>query len=390
MSVSTSPRVPLEQLSADHPAHRLTRGRSHLARASKKGKRAVIDWLPGIGLTALVATAATLLSHLIGLGTGPVLGILLGLLIGARRGPRAALGPGVRWAASYPLRAAVVVLGAELPLAAVAGQGMRSLPGIIITLTGCLAAARVLGRRLGIARRLRALVAVGTSICGASAIAAVTPVIDAERTEVGYAVTTIFLFNIVAVVIFPPLGHLLGLGPHRFGVFAGTAVNDLSSVVATASLYSAGSLHTAVIVKLTRTLMIVPICVILGHRFRAAPADPATDTPPDGTRTVTLHHPVHPAALARRALTIAELVPAFLVAFAALAALRGAGIIPTSWAGTISETATLLITFALSAVGLSIDLTALRRTGLRPLMLGAALWVIVSLLSLGCQTAGLM
>ena len=211
--------------------------------------------------------------------------------------------------------------------------------------------------------------------------AAVTPVIDAEQTEVGYAVTTIFLFNIAAVLIFPPLGHLLGLSQHSFGIFAGTAVNDLSSVVATASLYSAGSLHTAVIVKLTRTLMIVPICVILGRRF--APADsPAS--------TVAADRPGPTTTLTHRALGVARLVPAFLVAFLLLAALRGAGVIPTAWSGGVSETATLLITLALSAVGLSVDLTALRRAGLRPLMLGAVLWVTVSMLSLGCQAAGLM
>lgn len=346
---------------------------------------ALVRWLPGAGLAALVALAATLLSRVIGLGTAPVLGIILGLLAGAAIKPRAALRPGISWSASQPLRAAVVVLGAELPLAAVASQGLRSLPAIVITLAGCLAAARLIGRRLGIGRHLRALIGVGTSICGASAIAAVTPVIDADRTEVGYAVTTIFLFNIAAVLIFPPLGHLLGLSHHSFGVFAGTAVNDLSSVLATAGLYSAGSLHTAVIVKLTRTLMIVPICVVLGHRFRT----PAAVQSSPNTHA-TQHHPGGPAALARRALTIVEFVPGFLVAFAALAALRGTGVIPASQAGTVSAVATVLITLALSAVGLSVDLAALRRAGLKPLVLGAMLWVVVSLLSLACQAAGLI
>lgn len=350
---------------------------------SQPRRAALVRWLPGTCLSAVVATIATLLSRMVGLGTAPVLGIVLGLLLGAVIKPRTALRPGISWSASHPLRAAVVVLGAELPLAAVASQGLRSLPGIIITLTGCLAAARLLGRRLGIRRHLRALIGVGTSICGASAIAAITPVIDAEQTDVGYAVTTIFLFNIAAVLVFPPLGHLLGLSQHSFGVFAGTAVNDLSSVLATASLYSAGSLHTAVIVKLTRTLMIVPICVILGHRFR-------TPTAPQAPASAGQHHAAHPPALARRARNIAKLVPGFLVAFAALAALRGTGIIPASQAGTVSEVATLLITLALSAVGLSVDLAALRRAGLKPLMLGATLWVIVSLLSLTCQAVGLM
>lgn len=303
------------------------------------------------------------------------------------------------WSASVPLRAAVVALGAELPLAAVAGEGLRSLPGIVVTVTGCLLLARTLGRRLGIPRRLRTLVGVGTAICGASAIAAVTPVIGAEETEVGYGVATIFLFNVLAVLLFPLVGHALGLGQHGFGVFAGTAVNDLSSVVAAATLYGSGALHTAVIVKLTRTLMIVPICVVLGRRLRAAAGGPgssraASSGSGSGSSGAASSGSASGSEASRsvrtRVRAVAGIVPGFLVLFAAMAALRGAGVIPGAWAGTVSETATLLITLALSAVGLSVDLGGLRRAGLRPLALGAALWLTVSLLSLGCQAAGLL
>jgi uncharacterized integral membrane protein (TIGR00698 family) len=349
--------------------------------------------LPGVALAVGVAAGATALSAVVGLGSGPVLGIVLGLLAGTaielwsaghvndagrRSDARRALAPGVRWSASIPLRAAVVVLGAELPLGAVASEGARSLPGILVTLTGCLLLARVLGRRLSIPRRLRALVGVGTAICGASAIAAITPVIRAEETEVGYGVATIFLFNVLAVLLFPLVGHALGLGGHAFGVFAGTAVNDLSSVVAAATLYGGVSLHTAVIVKLTRTLMIVPICLVLARRFGAAKGSAG------GSATGSAEGSAD--AWSR----FASLVPGFLVLFAVMAGLRGAGVIPVAWAGGVSEAATLLITLALSAVGLSVDLGALRRAGVRPLLLGAVLWVTVSLLSLGCQAVGLL
>jgi Conserved hypothetical protein 698 len=116
----------------------------------------------------------------------------------------------------------------------------------VITVAGCLLAAQLIGRRLGIATKLRSLIGAGTAICGASAIAAVTPVVDAEETDVGYAVATIFLFNVLAVMPFPLLGHALGLRQHSFGVFAGTAVNDLSSVVAVGGLYGSTALHTAI------------------------------------------------------------------------------------------------------------------------------------------------
>ncbi len=344
------------------------------ARSTRSVLESLAGRVPGIALVLVVAAGATALSHLVGLGSGPVLGIVVGIVVGLFVGPRRGLSSGLKWSATYPLQTAVVLLGAELPLAAVATQGLRSLPGILITISGCLLVAQLLGRRLGIDRRLRALVGVGTSICGASAIAAITPVIDAERTEVGYAVTTIFLFNIAAVLVFPTLGHALGLSNHSFGVFSGTAVNDLSSVVATAGLYSASSLHTAVIVKLTRTLMIVPICLILGRLF-AAP---------------TVSEEREAEALSRRIPGALRYVPLFLMAFIALAALRGIGVIPAAWSGTVSESATLLITVALSAVGLSVDLGALKRAGLRPLALGAVLWLVVSLLSLSCQAVGLL
>jgi uncharacterized integral membrane protein (TIGR00698 family) len=375
---------------------------------------AVLRALPGVALALAVAGGATGLSGVVGLGSGPVLGIVLGLAVGtaldlagaghlsdARRrfDAHRVLKPGLGWSASVPLRAAVVVLGAELPLAAVASEGLRSLPGILVTLTGCLLVARTVGRRLGIPRRLRTLIGVGTAICGASAIAAVTPVIDAEETEVGYGVATIFLFNVLAVLLFPLVGHALGLGQHGFGVFAGTAVNDLSSVVAAATLYGSGALHTAVIVKLTRTLMIVPICIILGRRFGTAGGDKAAGAAGvgSGAAEATARAGVAagsgrvaaPAMLAR-VRGAAGIVPGFLVLFVVMASLRGAGVIPGAWAGTVSETATLLITGALSAVGLSVDLAGLRRAGLRPLALGAVLWVTVSLLSLGCQAAGLL
>lgn len=405
-----------------------TRSRRVAVRARRspaRARRALGRGAPGAALAAGVATAATALSGVVGLGSGPVLGIVLGLAAGAlldlgsarrRLDVQRTLRPGVRWAASGPLRAAVVVLGAELPLGAVAGEGARSLPGILITLTGCLLVARALGRRLGIPRRLRTLVGVGTGICGASAIAAVTPVIDAEETEVGYAVATIFLFNVLAVLLFPLLGHALGLGQRAFGVFSGTAVNDLSSVVAAATLYGAGSLHTAVIVKLTRTLMIVPISIILARRFAAAPGagaavlsgvgagagtgsgaapEPGGPLGPGAERapsegSLSEGSQRHAARVMAAMRTATGLVPGFLVLFAGMAALRGAGAIPGSWAAAISEGATLLITLALSAVGLSVDLAGLRRAGLRPLALGAVLWITVSVLSLGCQAVGLL
>jgi uncharacterized integral membrane protein (TIGR00698 family) len=313
---------------------------------------------PGLLLVLAVAAAATGLAHVIPLVGGPVLGIALGVAVATARRPSEAMRPGIVLGSRQVLQLAVAMLGTELSLHQVLDTGVRSLPVLAGTLAICLLAAWALGRRLGIATNLRTLIGVGTGICGASAIAAVAPVIAAEEVEVAFAISTIFLFNIVAVIVFPLAGHALGLGQRSFGLFAGTAVNDTSSVVAAATAYGASATHTAVVVKLTRTLAIVPITIGLA---------------------------AHGAPGAARPLRIARVLPGFMVGFLALAAANSAGLIPASSHAGLTEATTLLVTVALSAIGLSIDLAGLRRTGPRPIVLGAALWLVVSVASLSLQ-----
>lgn len=321
--------------------------------------------LPGLALAAAVAAVATALASVIPLVGGPVLGIALGVGVASATAPRAVLAPGIAFAGRNVLALAVVVLGAQLSLGEVAKVGLHSLPVLLGTLAACLAIAPLLGRALGISRDLRTLIGVGTGICGASAIAAVTPVIGAAELDVAFAISTIFLFNVAAVLLFPLIGHALGLSQHAFGVFAGTAVNDTSSVVAAAATYGRSAARTALVVKLTRTLMIVPICVALAaSRGRVAAG----------------------RGRLRRLAGQARVVPGFLIAFLVLAAVNSAGAIPLSSDHALSRTATLLITVALAGVGLSIDLGSLRRTGPRPLILGAALWVTVGAASLALQS----
>jgi len=242
---------------------------------------------------------------------------------------------------------------------------VASLPVMLGTLVICLAVAFVGGRRLGIDADLTTLVGVGTAICGASAIAAVSPVIRARSTDVAYEIPTIFLFNVAAVLAFPPLSHLLGLDQQAFGLFAGTAVNDTSSVVAAAAVYGQPAADTAVVVKLTRTLMIIPIVLALAVLVRRR--DPAGDAA--GSRTTNPF----------------RLVPWFLVGFVVAAALNTLGVVPAAAHPALSHVALFLITTALAAIGVSTDLPALRRTGYRPLVLGLVLWVAVAVSSLGLQ-----
>jgi uncharacterized integral membrane protein (TIGR00698 family) len=318
---------------------------------------------PGLAAALGIATIATVIGRTVPVLGAPVAGLVIGaLLSGSVRG-RTAFTPGVRFAGATLLQVAVVLLGSALSLRQVAHVGATSLPVMLGTLTVCLSLAFLLGRQLGIGRDLRTLIGVGTGICGASAIAAVSPVIHARNPDIAYAISTIFLFNIAAVLAFPPLGHLLGLDQQSFGLFAGTAVNDTSSVIAAATTYGTDAGNYAVVVKLTRSLMIIPICLTLAAITNRGAAG--------GT-------------LSRRAV---RLVPWFLVGFVVVAGINSAGLIPAVAHAPLRTTSTFLITVALAALGLGTDLGGVRRAGLRPLLLGFLLWLAVTATSLGLQWA---
>jgi len=337
--------------------------------------------IPGLALAVAVAVVATVVGKAFPVIGGPVTGIILGVALAAAIKPGATLKPGIDVAAKVILQVSVVLLGTQLSLGQIVQVGGSSLPVMLGTLTVCLVAAYWIGRWLGIVGDVRTLIGVGTGICGASAIAAVTPVIGAASVEVAYAMSTIFLFNIAAVLVFPAIGHLLGLSQHAFGLFAGTAVNDMSSVVATASTYGGTATNYAVVVKLTRTLLIIPICLgltaLVARRARHKAGRAAAA---DGIPTAAVRSTARATAL--RAV---RLVPWFLVGFLALAAVNSVGLIPADAHAGLTEASLFLITVALSAIGLSTDIGGLRRTGPRPFVLGASLWVIVSLTSLGLQ-----
>jgi uncharacterized integral membrane protein (TIGR00698 family) len=337
--------------------------RWQVRRASARSK------LPGLAIVAAIALAATGIGKLAPLLGAPVAGILLGVALSAAVRPRTTLRPGISASSKFVLQLAVVVLGAQLSLRQVAHAGADSLPVMLGTLAVCLALAWWLGRRLGIDGDLRTLIGVGTAICGASAIAATSSVIKARGSAIAYAISTIFLFNVVAVLLFPPLGHLLGMSQHAFGLFAGTAVNDTSSVVAAATTYGADAGNYAVVVKLTRTLMIIPIVLVLAEIQRRRDASGTDAAAPVGVGRIV------------------RLVPWFLIGFVAVAALNSAGLIPSASHHALQEAAVFLITMALAAIGLSTDVAELRRAGPRPLLLGGLLWLVVSATSLLLQWA---
>jgi uncharacterized integral membrane protein (TIGR00698 family) len=323
---------------------------------------------PGLAVAVAVAIVATALGRAVPIIGAPVVAIVLGVVLSRRLKSRTQLAAGLSWSSGFVLQVAVVVLGSQLSLRQVVRVGASSLPVMLGTLVVCLGLAVLLGRRLGIPFELRTLIGVGTAICGASAIAAVSPVIRAKHPNVAYAISTIFLFNIVAVLVFPPLGHALGLSQHAFGLFAGTAVNDTSSVVAAATTYGTDAGNYAVVVKLTRTLMIIPICLGLAAITRRRDAAAEIDRPERS-----------------RVRSALELIPWFLIGFLVTAGVNSIGLVPAASHHDLALTSLFLITVALAAIGIRTDFAALRRAGGRPLLLGLGLWIAVTVTSLSLQ-----
>ncbi|UJP09690.1 putative sulfate exporter family transporter [Microbacterium sp. KUDC0406] len=325
-----------------------------------------VEVLPGVLVTAAIALVATGIGALVPVLGSAVPAIVVGVLLSLLRGRAlpggvdARIRPGIAYSSKFLLQLAVVLLGVQLSIGSILQVGLESLPIMLTTLGVCLLGAWWIGRAMRVESRLRTLIGVGTGICGASAIAAVSPVIGAASAEIAYAVSTIFLFNILAVILFPLLGHALNLDPHTFGLLAGTAINDTSSVVAAASVFSTAALGFAVVVKLVRTLMIIPISIGLSVMEARKDAGGARLT-------------------ARRIVT---LVPWFLIGFVVVAVVNSTGVIPAGPRDVLVQASVFLIAMALAGIGLSTDIPALRSAGWRPLALGAILWVLVTLTSL--------
>ncbi len=353
--------------------------------AARRG-RLPLGLLPGLALCAGIAGLATLLAHVAPLIGAPVFGIVLGVLVGGlpgRRAGEARLAAGIAFSSRTVLQLSIVVLGSGLSLAEIARTGLSSLPVMVGTLALALLVAWGAGRLLGIDGGLGTLIGVGTAICGASAIAATTAVIGAAEAEVAYAISTIFAFNVIAVLTYPALGHLLGLSQHAFGLWAGTAINDTSSVVAAAYSYGHAAGDYGVVVKLTRTLMIIPITLVLAVRSRRAATSCAVGPGSTAARSGSAGRD-RPAGRHPR---LAQLVPWFLVGFLAAAGANSLGLIPRSLHAPLSSVALFLIAMALAAIGLSVRPRQLKEAGLRPLALGAVLWVTVAVSSLALQAA---
>ena len=332
----------------------------------------------GVLFALAVAVPAWLLGKQFEVVGGPVFAILIGmalaLVVPGEKGEP--LQAGVKFTSKKVLQWAVILLGFGLNLSQIARVGATSLPIILSTIATSLVVAFVLCRALKIPGKTATLVGVGSSICGGSAIAATAPVIDADDEEIAQAISVIFLFNVIAALVFPTLGGVLGLTNEGFGLFAGTAVNDTSSVTAAAAAWDgmhpgANTLDAATIVKLTRTLAIIPITLALAlWQLRLARrAAAAGEGSGEAAGTFDLR----------------RIFPFFIVFFVLASVVTTVFSLPAEVTAPIKELSKFLIVMAMAAIGFNTNVVKLVRTGGKPILMGFACWVAIACVSLGMQ-----
>lgn len=336
----------------------------------------VMKALPGIAVAVAVAVAARWIEsilpiHVIG---ASVLALLIGMAINSFWHP-AYLASGLKFTSKKVLKAAIILLGASLSIRTVLEVGKLSLVVMVFTLATCFGGGYVIGRALKLNWKLSNLISAGTGICGGSAIAAIAPVIDAEDRDIAYAMSATFLFDMAMIVLFPILGRWMGLSDMAYGLWAGTAVNDTSSVVAAGFAFSETAGDFATMVKLTRTLSIIPVVIIFAlinirlKRKAAAEADQG--------QTESLRDKVR----------FTHLVPWFILGFVALAIVNSVGLIPAGVSLAAKEISKFLMVAALAAVGLNTSFRELKKSGIAPMIHGFLISALVVVVAIAVEYA---
>ena len=327
----------------------------------------------GLFLCLCIALPCWLLGKAVPVVGGPVFAILAGMVIALFYREKRCTQAGIAFTSKKILQYAVILLGFGLNLSEIAKVGLQSLPIILSTITTSLVVAFALHKLMKVPSNISTLVGVGSSICGGSAIAATAPVIGADDEEIAQSISVIFLFNVAAALLFPTLGGALGLSNEGFGLFAGTAVNDTSSVTAAAAAWDgmhpgANTLDTATIVKLTRTLAIIPITLALAL-WRTARASRSGGGGESG-------------------FSLKKVFPTFILFFVLASvittAATAAGVEPGFFA-PFKELSKFLIIMAMGAIGLNTDLVKLVKSGGKPILMGFCCWVAIAAVSLGMQ-----
>lgn len=335
--------------------------------------KTIQKYAPGVGLALVLAAAAKCLEileervdiHLIG---ASVIALFLGMLVNHFRKPTQATAPGIRFTSKKILKFAIILLGASLNIRTVLTVGKFSLTVMIFTLATCFGLGSLIGRALGLNWKTSSLINAGTGICGGSAIAAIAPVIEATDMDIAYGLSATFLFDTVMILLFPIFGRMMGLSDAAFGLWAGTAVNDTSSVVATGYAFSEAAGDFATMVKLTRTLSIIPAVLVFG--------------------AVNMHLKKK-SRMEHGGVQVnwSAVFPWFILGFLAMSGLTSLGLIPNLLAASLKAVSKFLMVAALAAIGLNTDFKALCRSGAKPMLHGFIVSLLVVLVAIAVEYA---
>ena len=323
--------------------------------------------IPGLGASLIIAAIARLIEsllpvHIIG---ASVIALFLGMIINHFWKPDF-LKAGIKFTSKKVLKFAIILLGASLSVRVIFSVGRLSLVVMVFTLLTCFGGGYFIGKALKLNWKLSNLISAGTGICGGSAIAAIAPVIDADDSDIAYAMSATFLFDMVMILAFPLMGQALGLSDMAYGLWAGTAVNDTSSVVAAGYAFSEGAGDFATMVKLTRTLSIIPTVLVFSLVNLRLKRKESLNTEYKKVR-------------------ITKLFPWFILGFLALAAVNSMGFISADVSGIAKAVSKFLMVAALGAIGLNTSFKDMRKSGISPMIHGFIISALVVIVAIGVE-----
>ncbi len=322
--------------------------------------------LPGIGLSLVIAALALWLEsllpiHVIG---ASVIAMFIGMALNYLLRNTNVFNSGAKFTSKKILKFAIILLGLSLNINTIFHVGKMSLMVMFFTLLTCFGGGYFIGKALGLNWKLSNLISAGTGICGGSAIAAIAPTIDADNNDVAYAMSATFLFDMAMILLFPIMGRAIGMTDEAFGLWAGTAVNDTSSVVATGYAFSEAADDFATMVKLTRTLSIIPTVLVfafvnLGLKRKEARANGADES--------TL----------KANFSIKKIFPWFIAGFVAMSVIASLFPISGTVVSTTKTASKFLMVAALGAIGLNTSFLSMKKSGIRPMLHGFLISALV-------------
>ena len=320
----------------------------------------------GVAICFAVAAISVLLEELIpgGLLGASIIALFMGTIINSFFHPTW-MKPSLKFTSKKILKAAIVLLGASLSVRTIMSVGKMTFFVMIFTFAMCFGGGYFIRKLFGLNWKLSNLISAGTGICGGSAVAAIAPVIDADDKDIAFAMSSTFLFDMLMIALYPLMGKALGMSDIAYGIWAGTSVNDTASVVASGYAFSEAAGDFATMVKLTRTIAIIPTVLVfawISTRIKQKEMKAANDG---------------------KKVNLSKIIPWFIGGFLLLAILNSVGVIPAALSGVMKSASKFLMVTALAAIGLSTSITDFKKAGLKPMLYGVTIDTLVTLTALG-------